>query len=85
MYTTSLLTSHHHSRYFTPSILQAAGVRDNQTVLLLSLGPAGINAAGTVVGMFCIERSVGAVKGCISFEEPGGPLSIPSAREPFPL
>ncbi|RMZ54231.1 hypothetical protein APUTEX25_000582 [Auxenochlorella protothecoides] len=42
--------------YFTPLILEAAGVRNKQTVLLLSLFPAGVNAVGTLAGMYCIER-----------------------------
>lgn len=36
-------------RYYTPTILQLAGV-PSQTALLLSLLPAATNALGTVVG-----------------------------------
>ena len=42
--------------YYTPLILEAAGFRDRQAILLMSLLPAGVNAAGTVVGMACIDR-----------------------------
>lgn len=36
--------------YFTPVILQLAGFRDKQQILLLSCLPASVNALGTVVG-----------------------------------
>jgi hypothetical protein len=54
--------------YYTPLILQMAGYHDKQQALLVSLLPAGINAAGTVVGMRCIDRwGVGGwVGGCIN-------------------
>ena len=42
-------------RYYTPSILQLAGL-SNQAALLLSMAPAATNALGTVVGMRCIDR-----------------------------
>lgn len=42
--------------YFTPAILELAGFHDKQTALLLALLPAGVNAAGTVVGMFFVDR-----------------------------
>ncbi|EFN54539.1 hypothetical protein CHLNCDRAFT_8066, partial [Chlorella variabilis] len=41
--------------YYTPSILQLAGL-SNQAALLLSMAPAATNALGTVVGMRCIDR-----------------------------
>lgn len=42
-------------RYYTPSILQLAGL-DNQAALLFSLIPAATNALGTLLGMRCIDR-----------------------------
>ena len=42
-------------RYFTPSLLQLAGV-GNQTALLLAMLPALTNALGTLVGMRVIDR-----------------------------
>ncbi|PSC72382.1 putative inositol transporter 2 [Micractinium conductrix] len=41
--------------YYTPAILQLAGV-EKQAALLLSLLPAAANAAGTLVGMHAIDR-----------------------------
>ncbi|KAI3425038.1 hypothetical protein D9Q98_008416 [Chlorella vulgaris] len=41
--------------YYTPTILQLAGL-SNQTALLLAMAPAATNALGTVVGMRCIDR-----------------------------
>lgn len=43
-------------RYFTPSILQLAGV-GNQAALLLAMLPALTNALGTLVGMRAIDRA----------------------------
>ncbi len=42
--------------YYTPAILQLAGVTDKRTALLVALVPAGVNAAGTLVGMAAIDR-----------------------------
>lgn len=42
--------------YYTPTILRLAGVRSNRTALLLSMGPAAVNALGTIAGMFLIDR-----------------------------
>ena len=42
--------------YFAPTLIQAAGVRDPRTALLVALVPAGVNAAGTVVGGMVIDR-----------------------------
>ncbi|GAB4816004.1 hypothetical protein N2152v2_003050 [Parachlorella kessleri] len=42
--------------YYTPAILELAGFHNKQTALLWALLPAGVNALGTVVGMFCIDR-----------------------------
>ena len=41
--------------YYTPSILRLAGVTDNRTALLLAMGPAAVNAMGTVVGMYLVD------------------------------
>ena len=49
------------SRYYTPSILQLAGVA-NQTALLLALAPAATNALGTVVGE-CVSA---ALRACLT-------------------
>lgn len=43
-------------RYYTPSILQLAGV-GNQAALLLAMLPALTNALGTLVGMHAIDRT----------------------------
>lgn len=43
--------------YYSPTIVQMAGFRSNQLALLLSLIVAGLNAAGTVLGIFLIDRS----------------------------
>ena len=42
--------------YYTPSILQLAGIHDKQKALLWSTLPAGVNALGTLVGMHCIDK-----------------------------
>lgn len=43
--------------YFTPSILELAGFRNKRTALLVALLPAGVNAAGTVVGALAIDHA----------------------------
>ena len=43
--------------YFTPSILELAGFHNKRTALLVAMLPAGVNAAGTVVGAFAIDRA----------------------------
>lgn len=43
--------------YFLVSILTLAGISDNRTALLIAMGPAAVNAAGTVLGMLLIDRS----------------------------
>ena len=43
--------------YFTPTLLKLAGFRDNRTALLVSMGPAAVNALGTLLGMYLIDRS----------------------------
>lgn len=42
--------------YYTPSILEIAGFVDKQQALLFSIFPASVNALGTLVGMWCIDR-----------------------------
>lgn len=42
--------------YYSPTIVQMAGFRSNQLALLLSLIVAALNAAGTVVGIYLIDR-----------------------------
>ena len=43
--------------YYSPTIVQMAGFESNQLALLLSLAVAAMNAAGTVLGIFLIDRS----------------------------
>ena len=42
--------------YYTPAILQLAGVTDKRMALLVALIPAAVNAGGTLVGMAAIDR-----------------------------
>lgn len=42
--------------YYSPTIVQMAGFSSNQLALLLSLIVAGMNAAGTIVGIYLIDR-----------------------------
>ncbi|KAK9725089.1 hypothetical protein RND81_05G121800 [Saponaria officinalis] len=42
--------------YYSPTIVQMAGFRSNQLALLLSLIVAGLNAAGTVLGIYLIDH-----------------------------
>ena len=43
--------------YYTPTILSLAGITNNRTALLVAMGPALVNAAGTVIGMIHIDRT----------------------------
>jgi len=43
-------------QYYTPAILELAGLRDNRTALLVAMLPAAINSAGTLVGMWQIDK-----------------------------
>ena len=45
-----------HCRYYTPAILELAGIRDKRRALLVALAPAAVNAAGTAAGMLWIDR-----------------------------
>lgn len=42
--------------YYSPTIVQMAGFQSNQLALLLSLIVAGMNAAGTIVGIYLIDH-----------------------------
>ena len=42
--------------YYTPAILQLAGIKHKRTALLVALVPAAVNAGGTLVGMAAIDR-----------------------------
>ncbi|XP_068646335.1 inositol transporter 1-like [Aristolochia californica] len=42
--------------YYSPTIVQMAGFRSNQLALLLSLMVAAMNASGTVLGIYLIDR-----------------------------
>lgn len=42
--------------YYSPTIVQMAGFSSNQLALLISLIVAGMNAAGTVVGIYLIDH-----------------------------
>ncbi|KAG0566811.1 hypothetical protein KC19_7G089300 [Ceratodon purpureus] len=42
--------------YYSPSIIELAGYASHETALLLSAGVAAMNAVGTVVGIFLIDR-----------------------------
>ncbi|XP_043726063.1 inositol transporter 1 isoform X2 [Telopea speciosissima] len=42
--------------YYSPTIVQMAGFQSNQLALLLSLIVAGMNAAGSIVGIYLIDR-----------------------------
>eukprot|EP00250_Pteridium_aquilinum_P016762 c23282_g2_i1 orf=216-1325(-) len=42
--------------YYSPSIMKMAGFTSNRLALLLSLITAGLNAVGTVIGMYLIDR-----------------------------
>lgn len=42
--------------YYSPTIVQMAGFHANKLALLLSLIVAGINAAGTVIGIYVIDH-----------------------------
>lgn len=43
--------------YYSPTIVQLAGIASNQTALLLSLVTAGLNAIGSVVSIYFIDRT----------------------------
>ncbi|KAK7270047.1 hypothetical protein RIF29_22922 [Crotalaria pallida] len=43
--------------YYSPTIVQMAGFRSNELALLLSLIVAGMNAAGTILGIFLIDHA----------------------------
>ena len=43
-------------QYYTPAILELAGLRDNRTALLVAMLPAAVNSAGTLIGMWQIDK-----------------------------
>lgn len=43
--------------YYSPTIVQLAGFASNQTALLLSLVTAGLNAFGSIISIYFIERT----------------------------
>ncbi|KAG6695875.1 hypothetical protein I3842_09G118900 [Carya illinoinensis] len=43
--------------YYSPTIVQLAGIASNQTALLLSLVTAGLNAFGSIVSIYFIDRT----------------------------
>ncbi|KAL8460976.1 hypothetical protein ACS0TY_032460 [Phlomoides rotata] len=43
--------------YYSPTILQLAGIASNQTALLLSLVTAGLNVLGTIINIYFIDRT----------------------------
>ncbi|GAA0138523.1 transporter [Lithospermum erythrorhizon] len=43
--------------YYSPSIIQLAGYPSNQTAILLSLVTAGLNALGSIVSIYFIDRT----------------------------
>ncbi|XP_057950209.1 probable inositol transporter 2 [Malania oleifera] len=43
--------------YYSPTIIQLAGIASNQTALLLSLVTAGLNAFGSIVSIYFIDRT----------------------------
>ncbi|KAF7803841.1 inositol transporter 4 [Senna tora] len=42
--------------YYSPTIVQFAGIASNSTALALSLVTSGLNVVGTILSMFCIDR-----------------------------
>lgn len=43
--------------YYSPTIVQLAGIASNQTAILLSLVTAGLNACGSIVSIYFIDRT----------------------------
>ncbi|CAK9135511.1 unnamed protein product [Ilex paraguariensis] len=43
--------------YYSPTIVQLAGIASNRTALLLSLVTAGLNALGSIVSIYFIDRT----------------------------
>ncbi|EXB68669.1 putative inositol transporter 1 [Morus notabilis] len=43
--------------YYSPTIVQMAGFKSNQLALLLSLIVAGMNAVGTILGIYLIDKA----------------------------
>ncbi|KAK9088405.1 hypothetical protein Scep_027487 [Stephania cephalantha] len=43
--------------YYSPTIIQLAGIASNQTALLLSLVTAGLNAVGSIISIYFIDKT----------------------------
>ncbi|KAK9093369.1 hypothetical protein Syun_028280 [Stephania yunnanensis] len=43
--------------YYSPTIIQLAGIASNQTALLLSLVTAGLNAFGSIISIYFIDKT----------------------------
>ncbi|KAK9085944.1 hypothetical protein Sjap_026355 [Stephania japonica] len=43
--------------YYSPTIIQLSGIASNQTALLLSLVTAGLNAFGSIVSIYFVDRT----------------------------
>ena len=43
--------------YYSPTIVQMAGFNSNELALLLSLVVAGMNAVGTILGIYLIDHA----------------------------
>lgn len=43
--------------YYSPTIVQLAGIASNRTALLLSLVTAGLNALGSIVSMYFVDKT----------------------------
>uniref|UniRef100_A0A1D1YSB1 Putative inositol transporter 2 n=1 Tax=Anthurium amnicola TaxID=1678845 RepID=A0A1D1YSB1_9ARAE len=42
--------------YYSPTIVQLAGFASNKTAMALSLITSGLNALGTIISMYCVDR-----------------------------
>ncbi|CAI0551356.1 unnamed protein product [Linum tenue] len=60
--------------YYSPSIVQSAGYASNHTALLLSLVTAGINALGSIVSIYLIDRT--GRRTILLFSLPGVAISL---------
>ncbi|KAF7842881.1 putative inositol transporter 2 [Senna tora] len=43
--------------YYSPTIVQLAGFASNRTAILLSLVTAGLNAFGSIISIYCIDKT----------------------------